>query len=153
MDNTTNIYGVREITLTADSQVIFHSNLDKFAFDETRYLNTFTDYEEWKDHRSFYMRSFIEPGNRLRFLESVNRGILRIDEPRTYHLTYTLADAFGNATRLSIWIEGKKQEIPRSIRLIQNYSIGVARIGSALKASVSSCLKVIYIMTSTSAIR
>ena len=28
MDNTTNIYGVREITLTADSQVIFHSNLD-----------------------------------------------------------------------------------------------------------------------------
>lgn len=113
MDNTTNIYGVREITLTADSQVIFHSNLDKFAFDETRYLNTFTDYEEWKDHRSFYMRSFIEPGNRLRFLESVNRGILRIDEPRTYHLTYTLADAFGNATRLSIWIEGKKQEIPQ----------------------------------------
>ena len=113
MDNTTNIYGVREITLTADSQVIFHSNLDRFAFDETRYLNTFTDYEEWKDHRSFYMRSFIEPGNRLRFLESVNRGILRIDEPRTYHLTYTLADAFGNATRLSIWIEGKKQEIPQ----------------------------------------
>ena len=49
----------------------------------------------------------------VRFLESVNRGILRIDEPRTYHLTYTLADAFGNATRLSIWIEGKKQEIPQ----------------------------------------
>ena len=96
------------------------------------------------------MRSFIEPGNRLRFLESVNRGILRIDEPRTYHLTYTLADAFGNATRLSIWIEGKKQEIPQ---IDTTYSIGVARIGSALKASVSSCLKVIYIMTSTSAIR
>ena len=38
---------------------------------------------------------------------------MRIDEPRTYHLTYTLADAFGNATRLSIWIEGKKQEIPQ----------------------------------------
>ena len=88
MDNTTNIYGVREITLTADSQVIFHSNLDKFAFDETRYLNTFTDYEEWKDHRSFYMRSFIEPGNRLRFLESVNRGILRIDEPRFYNTVF-----------------------------------------------------------------
>lgn len=101
------------IKLTADSQVIFHSDLDRYAFDETRYLNTFTDYEAWKDHRSFYMRSFIEPGNRLRFLESVNRGILRIDEPRTYHLTYTLADAFGNATRLSIWIEGKKQEIPQ----------------------------------------
>lgn len=112
MDNTTNIYGVREITLTADSQVIFHSDLGRFAFDETRYLNSFTDYEEWKDHRSFYIRSFVEPGNRLRFMESVNRGILRIDEPRTYQLTYTLADAFGNTTRLSVWIEGKEQEIP-----------------------------------------
>lgn len=112
MDNTTNTYGVKEITLTADSQVIYHSNLDRYAFDETRYLNSFTDYEEWKDHRSFYMRSFVEPGNRLRFIESINRGILRIDKPKTYHLTYRLADAFGNATQLSIWIEGKEQPIP-----------------------------------------
>lgn len=112
MDNTSNIYGVKEITLTADSQVIYHSNLDRYAFDETRYLNSFTDFEEWKEHRSFYMKSFVDPGNRLRFIESIDRGILTIDEPRTYHLTYRLADAFGNTTQLSIWIEGKEQPIP-----------------------------------------
>ena len=112
MDNTSNIYGIKDITLTADSQVIFHSNLDRFAFDETRYLNSFTDFEEWKEHRSFYIKSFVDPGNRLRFIESLNRGILTIDEPRTYHLTYKLADAFGNTTQLSIRIEGKEQPIP-----------------------------------------
>lgn len=112
MDNTSNIYGIKDITLTADSQVIFHSNLDRFAFDETRYLNSFTDFEEWKEHRSFYIKSFVAPGNRLRFIESLNRGILTIDEPRTYHLTYKLADAFGNTTQLSIRIEGKEQPIP-----------------------------------------
>jgi putative peptidase len=112
MDNTANIYGVKDITLTADSLVIFHSNLNQYAFDETRYLNSFTDYEEWKDHRSFYIRSFVEPGNRLRFIESVNRGILHIDKERTYHLVYTLADAFGNTTKLSVWIDGKEQDIP-----------------------------------------
>ncbi|EKN16989.1 hypothetical protein HMPREF1076_02123 [Parabacteroides goldsteinii CL02T12C30] len=112
MDNTSNIYGIKDITLTADSQVIFHSNLDRFAFDESRYLNSFTDFEEWKEHRSFYIKSFVDPGNRLRFIESLNRGILTIDEPRTYHLTYQLADAFGNTTRLSIRIEGKEQPIP-----------------------------------------
>ena len=112
MDNTSNIYGIKDITLTADSQVIFHSNLDRFAFDESRYLNSFTDFEEWKEHRSFYIKSFVDPGNRLRFIESLNRGILTIDEPRTYHLTYQLADAFGNTTRLSIQIEGKEQPIP-----------------------------------------
>lgn len=112
MDNTSNIYGVKEITLTADSQVIYHSDLTRFAFDETRYLNSFTDFEEWKEHRSFYMKSFVDPGNRLRFIESIDRGILTIDEPRTYHLTYRLADAFGNATQLTVRIEGKEQPIP-----------------------------------------
>lgn len=112
MDNTSNIYGIKDITLTADSQVIFHSNLDRFAFNESRYLNSFTDFEEWKEHRSFYIKSFVDPGNRLRFIESLNRGILTIDEPRTYHLTYQLADAFGNTTQLSIRIEGKEQPIP-----------------------------------------
>ena len=112
MDNTSNIYGIKDITLTADSQVIFHSNLNRFAFDETRYLNSFTDFEEWKEHRSFYIKSFVDPGNRLRFIESLNRGILTINEPRTYHLTYKLADAFGNTTQLSIRIEGKEQPIP-----------------------------------------
>ena len=112
MDNTSNIYGIKEITLTADSQVIFRSDLNRFAFDETRYLNSFTDFEEWKEHRSFYIKNFVDPGNRLRFIESVKRGILTIDEPRTYHLTYRLADAFGNTTQLSIRIEGKEQPIP-----------------------------------------
>lgn len=111
MDNTTNIYGVKEVTLTVDSGVVYHSDLTRFAFHETRYLNSFVDYEEWKNHRSFYMKSYTEPGCRLRFMESTNRGIITIDEPRTYHLTYTLSDAFGNTTHLSFRIEGKEQPI------------------------------------------
>lgn len=112
MDNTSNIYGIKDITLSADSQVIFQSSLNRFAFDETRYLNSFTDFEEWKEHRSFYIKNFVDPGNRLRFIESIKRGILTIDEPRTYLLTYRLADAFGNTTQLSIRIEGKEQPVP-----------------------------------------
>lgn len=65
MDNTSNIYGVKEIRLEVDSQLIFHSDIDRFAFDETRYLNSFTDYEQWRNQRSFYSRSYVEPGNRF----------------------------------------------------------------------------------------
>lgn len=113
MDNTANIYGVKEITLLVDSQVVYHSNLDRFAFDETRYLNSFTDYEEWKNHRSFYIRSFLEPGNKLRFIETLNRGILRIDQERPYRLTYLLADAVGNTCQFDFRIQGKEQSIPQ----------------------------------------
>ena len=103
MDNTTNIYGVKDITLRQDSQIIYHSNLDRFAFDETRYLNSYVDYEEWKERRSFYMRSFVEPGNRLRFNESINRGIIHIEEEKRIisrirspmHSATQLASPFG----------------------------------------------------------
>lgn len=112
MNNTSNIYGVRKIALKADSVVVFRSNINRLAFDESRYLNSFVDYEEWKERRSFYMKSLVEPGNRLRFAEHVNRGILTIDEERTYRLTYLLQDVYGNATRINVWIEGVKQPVP-----------------------------------------
>lgn len=113
MDNTSNIYGVKEISLKEGDQVIYHSNLDHFAFDETRFINSYVDYEAWKERRSFYMCSFVEPGNRLRFIESLNRGIVRIEKEKTYQLSYRLSDAYGNSTNLSVWIEGKKQPIPK----------------------------------------
>lgn len=112
MDNTSNIYGVKEVELTADGQVIYRSDIDRFSFDESRYLNSLIDYEEWAENRSFYMKSFVEPGNRLSFIESKNRGIISIDEERIYMLKYTLTDSFGNSTYLSIQIEGKEQSIP-----------------------------------------
>ena len=113
MDHTTNVYGVRVIRLSVDSTEIFHSDLDRFAFSETRYLNSLVDYEEWQTNHAFYMRSFVEPGNRLRFMEAEERGILRIDEPRTYQVLYTLADLAGNTTHLSFQIEGKPHTIPQ----------------------------------------
>lgn len=111
MNETSNNYGIKEITLKEDSTILFHSNLNQYAFSETRYINSFTDYEEWKEKRSFYMKSFIEPGNRLRFMEAVNRGVLTINEPRTYQLTYLLADAHGNTTTLKFDVTGREQEI------------------------------------------
>lgn len=112
MDGVNNIYGVKEITLTADDTILFYSTLDRYSFDETRYLNSFTHYEEWKERRVFYIKNFIDPGNRLRFTEATNRGILTINEARTYHLTYKLADAFGNNTILQFEVIGKEQPIP-----------------------------------------
>lgn len=132
MDNTSNIYGVKEITLTADSQVIFHSNIERFSFDESRYINSFIDYEDWISRRSFYMKSFIEPGNRLSFVEGLNRGILTIDEERTYNLVYRLTDAMGNTTRLMLRIEGKNQPIatPDSLGAEYFHWAGMNRFGA-----------------------
>lgn len=112
MDNTSNIYGVKEIILKNGDQVIFYSKPDRYGFHQTRYVNSYIDYPEWKEHRSFFIKSVVYPGNKLPFIQSLNNGIVTIDKPQTYHLTYILSDAFGNSTRLSVQITGKKQPIP-----------------------------------------
>lgn len=109
MSDTHHVYGVREITLLLDGQEIFHSRIDRFSLAESRYLNSLTDYAEWIENRSFYMKSFIEPGNKLRFLEARNRGYITINEERPYDLQYILKDLYGNETRLAIRIMGKEQ--------------------------------------------
>ncbi|WP_080903707.1 M23 family metallopeptidase [Parabacteroides sp. Marseille-P3160] len=108
---TGNIYGVREITLSADTIVLFHSKINQYALNETRYLNSFVDYPQWRNTHAFYTNLFVEPGNKLRFIQTVNRGYIYIRKEGTYHLTLQLKDLHGNTTQLPIWIEGKEQNI------------------------------------------
>lgn len=111
MDGTGNVYGVKELVMLVDGNEVFHSYLDRFSFDETRYLNAWVDFEEWKEKRTFYTKTFVEPGNRLRFITSHNRGYVMIDEPRIYHVEFHLKDAFGNTHLTAVDITGKEQPV------------------------------------------
>ena len=112
MNGTSNIYGVKEVVLKKDSVDIFRSDIERFSFGETRYLNSYIDYAEWRNNNSQVIKAFTENGNRLNFVESRDRGIFNIDEERTYHLSFHLKDFHGNTRQLSVWIDGKKQDVP-----------------------------------------
>lgn len=112
MNGTSNIYGVKETILMEGDEQLFRAYIDRFGFDENRYVNSLTDYAIWSKQRIFYLKCFTDPGNRLRFIESKNRGIIHINEERTYRFTFILRDVYGNETRMNLSIIGKKQEIP-----------------------------------------
>ena len=115
MDKTSNIYGVKDVTLRLENNVIYHSRINQFALREAHYLKSFVDYEELRTRGLYYMRSFVQPGNMMPGIESRNRGIININEQKIYNLTYTLSDAFGNTTNLSIRIEGRPQAITQPV--------------------------------------
>ena len=112
MDATSNIYGVKEILLLADNKEVYHSVIDGFFFLESRYLNSFIDWEEWRRNQSFFMKSFIEPGNKLGIYRLSSDGIILIRESKTYNCKYILTDAFGNTSTLNFTITGEPQSIP-----------------------------------------
>jgi hypothetical protein len=116
MDGTTNIYGVKEISMSIDGLEVFHSFADQIPFDQTRYLNAWIDYATWRDERTFFTKTFVEPGNRLHFIRSRERGYLTVSEPRLYRILFRLSDAFGNITSEEVRVQGCEQEIPFSDR-------------------------------------
>lgn len=112
MDGTTNIYGVRQIIMGVDGTIVFNSRLDSFSiWRDARYINSFIDPAQWRDKRAFFMKSFIEPGNRLQSLSALNRGTLLINEERPYRITYLVKDAYGNQAKHTFIVNGKRQDI------------------------------------------
>lgn len=112
MNETSNIYGVYEIILKVNGEEIYHSVLDQFSFNDTRYLNTYIDWDQWIDHRSFYMKSFTDPGNRLGVNRSLHRGTVVIDRDKDYIFEYIIRDRYGNTSALDFSIAGVPTSIP-----------------------------------------
>ncbi len=113
MDGQANIYGVKHIRLFVDNKQVFSSSINEYLFSETRMLNSFVDFEDWRNNNSFFMKSFIEPGNKLRLYKSVNNGHIDINEERAYQMKYELEDYFGNIATYEFIVNGVLQEIPR----------------------------------------
>ncbi len=114
MNGQNNIYGVKYIRLYVDEIQIFSSTIKRYSFDKTRMLNSLIDFEDWKTSGSFYMRSFVEPGNTLPFYNSINNGFIDINEEREYNLRYELEDHYGNTIKYNFKVNGVKQSIPES---------------------------------------
>lgn len=112
MNGTSNIYGVKHVRLFVDDSMVFSSTMNRFSFDKTRMLNSFIDFQDWRERKSFFMKSFIEPGNTLPLYKTLFDGYITINREKTYRMKYELEDFFGNKTIYSFNVIGKKQAIP-----------------------------------------
>lgn len=105
MNGVNNRYGVRHVELIVDGKEVFRSDVGRFSEDENPYIYSWTHGQ--------YMKSFIEPGNKLRMLRAdpAGRGRLLINEERPYQIEYRLADLFGNTSTFKFTVKGAKQEL------------------------------------------
>ena len=114
MDGTSNNYGVRYVRLYMDNRLVSSSDVDRFAFDENRLINSWTDYAEQRRSGQWYMCSSIAENNNLRMLSAdEQRGWVTIDEERDYHFRYELEDLYGNRSTYRFVVRGKRMEMPR----------------------------------------
>ena len=115
MEGSSNHYGVRYTSLFVDGVEVFHSDVNGIPSDMNRMVNSWGDYDEFKENKRWFLKSFVEPGNLLPILTTdVHKGMVAFDQEKTYHLKYVLTDFFGNSKTYEFHIAGKKQVIPPS---------------------------------------
>lgn len=117
-----NMNGVYNIKIYANDEIIFEYTADRFAFNETRYINCQTDYAQYMTNKSWIYQGFMVPGNKLGMVSNLkNNGIIDLEEGKTYNIKVVLTDFAGNKTNGSFKIMGKKPPVETEIVKGENY--------------------------------
>jgi len=94
--------GLHVIRLEIDGERVFMQDIERFAFSETRYVNSVIDYPAYVLNKRKIQRSYIAPNNRMDIYSGVrNRGVVTFTDAKTHEIRYTVKDAFGNPAVLS----------------------------------------------------
>ena len=98
---STNRCGPYNIRLWIDSAMMFSQTMDRFAFDESRYVNSLIDYEYYISNRVRLNRLFIQPNNQLRVYDRhINRGIVAFPDQGNHRVLIIVSDFHDNNSRL-----------------------------------------------------
>lgn len=112
LDGASNKNGVYSIKTTLNNLTKFKVKFDKFSFNETRYLNRYTDYEYFKTNKSKIQKLFRESNNPLSIiLEEDDNGYVVIKDGLDYSYVITVKDFEGNSSEIIVPIKGKDVEI------------------------------------------
>jgi hypothetical protein len=114
-NDTDNKNGPYAVALFIDSAEVFQFRMETFSFDESRYVNSLLDYEEYMRNNVRLQRTRIDPGNKLGIYDDVlNEGIFPFDDSLTHLVRYEVIDVAGNKASLSFRVKSEKPAHPSS---------------------------------------
>lgn len=83
----------------------FQVECDSFSFDETRYVNSLLDYRHYKEKKTSYVRSEVDPFNKISVIARKN-GTIVLSEGDTVAVTIKVKDYAGNASKVCFDLVG-----------------------------------------------
>lgn len=108
-NGSTNKNGTYSYQLTADSTLAFKYTCNRFAFDQTLYINAHIDYDKMKRSKERYQRCYLLPGNKLRQYESNKlRGGIFFNDTTRHTISISALDFNNNTSSIDIVCQGKK---------------------------------------------
>ncbi len=113
LNGTRNKCGLYTIDLYQDEKHIFSIKMDEFSFNESRYINSFIDYEAKQRDGKDIQRLFLEPNNRLNLYEKVvDSGLIEFSDTSLHSIKIIIHDAYMNHSELAFDVRYKPSGHP-----------------------------------------
>ncbi|MEY3236941.1 MAG: hypothetical protein RI883_1042 [Bacteroidota bacterium] len=121
-DAADNICGLYKSILKSGSDTIFRQQIDKVAFDHSRYINSHKDYHEYTVNKRKFHKSFKSEHNPLAIYPSNDLGIIKVKPGDKLSLTYSAQDAKKNKSNLQFNILVSEGKINSSKSIFPSWS-------------------------------
>lgn len=113
VDGSANKCGINSMEMTIGGVVYSVFEINRFSFDESRFINSYIDYEEFANTGRRFQKTFVEPCNKLRNFDfTENNGIFDPGFEGVHPVKIELKDSKGNIAVLEFSVEGKYREMP-----------------------------------------
>jgi hypothetical protein len=120
-DGSTMKNGIRTFELYVDDEKRFGMTVDRFAFADTRYVNSILDYPLYIRTKHRVVLSYIAPNDKLKIFDDPSQtGVIPFTDNRPHKIRYVAGDVYGNKSSITFWV---KSSPPPSVREPKDPSI------------------------------
>lgn len=107
-DGASGLNGVYSIELELDGKTVFTSSLERFAFENSKAINSHIDYPAFMTTKRSIQKSFKDPGNPLEIYNNlVNNGRIELTDQQVHALKYIVTDGAGNQSILQFSVQAE----------------------------------------------
>lgn len=109
--------GVFSIELQSGGKRIYYYELEKFTFENSRYVNAHIDYESKQKHGTKIQKCFISKNNKIGIYKDViSNGVLNFTDDSVHWIRYIVKDYVGNTTELMLKVKSNSKPISNKTR-------------------------------------
>ncbi len=106
-DGSYNKCGINLLRMAIDDETYFTFQLNRFAFGDSRYINSHIVYPEYINSTLRFIKTWLEPGNRLPiYNHNGSLGIISPEQDKTQKAEIELQDTYGNTSMLVFSLTG-----------------------------------------------
>ena len=110
LDGSPRKCGIYSLSVRENDNSVFYVDLYSFSFDESRYVNSLSDYKAKISNNETIIRGYIEPNNHLSiYKKTINRGEMIVGAGKKSALSIEVADGSKNISKIDFTITGAKE--------------------------------------------